>query len=176
MKEATGSELELLQAQLIAQAEKVMQALAVSTNQGNDAGLGTELFDSFLRHYFDASVLQEFQGHEPAQLCAMACGHWLLAGGRARGEARVRVYSPEQAIHGWSSPHVVIEVVADDMPFLVDSVSMSVRDAGGVINTLLHPVVQVRRDANGVAREVMAPSTQSEGGQAESYIQIQALD
>ena len=41
------------------------------------------------------------------------------------GQAKVRVYNPQIEQHGWQSTHTVVEVVTDDMPFLVDSVSMA---------------------------------------------------
>ena len=42
------------------------------------------------------------------------------------GSERLRVYNPILEQHGWHSDHTVIEIVNDDMPFLVDSVSMAV--------------------------------------------------
>ena len=56
------------------------------------------------------------------------------------GEALVRVYNPTYEQHGWQSPHTAIDIVSDDMPFLVDSVSMELsrREAG--IHVLVHPV------------------------------------
>src|SRR5262249_32612615 len=81
-----------------------------------------------------------------------------------------RVYNPTFEQHGWQSPHTAIEIVSDDMPFLVDSVSMllSRRETG--IHVLVHPVVgdesymhiEVDRQANGfeeladAIREVLA--------------------
>src|ERR687894_673830 len=56
-------------------------------------------------------------------------------------EAFVRAYYPTFEQHGWQSPHTAVEIVSDDMPFIVDSVSMELsrREAG--IHVLVHPVV-----------------------------------
>ncbi len=53
----------------------------------------------------------------------------------------MRVYNPTFEQHGWQSPHTAIDIVSDDMPFLVDSVSMELsrREAG--IHVLVHPVI-----------------------------------
>ena len=49
---------------------------------------------------------------------------------RPQGTARVRVFTPTVAEHGWSAGgHTVVEVVTDDMPFLVDSVTMALTTA-----------------------------------------------
>ena len=51
--------------------------------------------------------------------------HYKLAGNRPQGTAQVRVFTPSLSEHGWSAGgHSVVEVVTDDMPFLVDSLTM----------------------------------------------------
>ena len=56
---------------------------------------------------------------------------WRFARERAAGEPSVRVYNPTLEEHGWESPHTVVEIVNDDMPFLVDSVEHGAEPAGG---------------------------------------------
>ncbi len=54
-----------------------------------------------------------------------------LAANRPQGTANVRVFTPTVAEHGWSAGgHTVVEVVTDDMPFLVDSVTMELTEQG----------------------------------------------
>ena len=60
-------------------------------------------------------------------------------------------------------------IVNDDMPFLVDSVSSAITAAGLGIDRLLHPIVDVRRDAEGmllavvgVASDAVMPGTTRE--------------
>ena len=45
--------------------------------------------------------------------------------GESRGP-KIRVFNPRTEEHGWSSPHTVIEMVNDDMPLLVDSITMEI--------------------------------------------------
>lgn len=82
-------------------------------------------------------------------LAGAVLSHWQLARSRAAGQARVRVLSPTQAEHGWASRHSVIEIVNDDMPFLVDSASMEVNRQGLTLHLVVHPVLAVQRDAQG---------------------------
>ena len=58
----------------------------------------------------------------------------------------MRVYNPDFEQHGWQSPHTVIEIVTDDMPFIVDSVTMELGRQGYAIDLVIHPVIRVRRD------------------------------
>ena len=59
---------------------------------------------------------------------------------------------------GWCSPHTVVEVVSDDMPFLVDSVTMELGRQGHGIDLVIHPVIHVRRDQDGVLTDVLEHS------------------
>ena len=46
-------------------------------------------------------------------------------------------------VDGWESPHTVVEVVSDDAPFLVDSVSTALARRGYDIHLLFHPLLEV---------------------------------
>ncbi len=66
-------------------------------------------------------------------------------------------------------------IVNDDMPFLVDSVAATITAAGLGIDRLLHPVVDVRRDADGTLVEVigLAVGPAAAGTTRESVIYIE---
>ena len=57
------------------------------------------------------------------------------------------MFNPTVAEHGWQSTHTVVEIVNDDMPFLVDSVSMEINRHGLGLHLIVHPIVSVIRDA-----------------------------
>jgi len=68
---------------------------------------------------------------------------------RRRGEVKIRVYNPTADQQGWNSSHTVVEMVNDDMPFLVDSVSMALSRLDLGVHLILHPVLRLRRDQGG---------------------------
>jgi glutamate dehydrogenase len=79
-----------------------------------------------------------------------------LATGRPQGTAGVRVFTPSVSVNGWSAGgHTVVEVVTDDMPFLVDSVSMALAEDQHEIHLVIHPQFVVRRDLSGNLLEVL---------------------
>ena len=79
--------------------------------------------------------------HTPAQWAAVVGGLLDFMRQRAPGRAAVRVLNPE-------SGHGQLQIVTDDMPFLIDTVSMAV-SACSQIHAVIHPVLPVRRDAAG---------------------------
>ena len=97
--------------------------------------------EAFVRSYYRRAPAADLAGREPVDLYGAALAHWTFGRDRQQGEPRVRVYNPTFEQHGWQSPHTAIEIVSDDMPFLVDSVSMELSRRELGIHVLVHPVV-----------------------------------
>ncbi|MEM6354244.1 MAG: NAD-glutamate dehydrogenase [Pseudomonadota bacterium] len=96
---------------------------------------------------------------------------WKFCRDRKPGQAKVRVYNPRMAEHGWSSRHTIVEIVNDDMPFLVDSTTVLMTEQGLGIHALMHPMMSVRRDDGGRRLGLAEPG--SEGALSESVIHLQ---
>ncbi|HEV2336703.1 MAG TPA: NAD-glutamate dehydrogenase domain-containing protein, partial [Stellaceae bacterium] len=105
----------------------------------------------------------------PADLCGAALALWRFAARRQSGGAMVRVYNPDGGRDGWSSHHTIVEIVNDDMPFLVDSVTASVNDGGREVRLAIHPILTVARDGSGTLVELDPQA----GGLRESWIQVE---
>ena len=65
------------------------------------------------------------------------------------GAAKLRVYNPQIQKDGWESTHTVIEIVNDNMPFLVDSVTMEVNRQGLTLHLIIQPVMKTRAGRGG---------------------------
>jgi len=59
----------------------------------------------------------------------------------------IKVFNPEVSKHGWKSNHTVIEVVAEDMPFLIDSLKMALGRLGLPPHLMLSSPIKVIRDS-----------------------------
>ena len=57
-----------------------------------------------------------------------------------------------QTCDGWTQPSTIVEVVTDDMPFLVDSLAMVLNACGVAIHLMVHPVLRVRATGAGACR------------------------
>jgi glutamate dehydrogenase len=86
----------------------------------------------------------------PGQIAAVALGHAAFATQRPQGTALIRV-GQDQAL---DSAHDVIWVVTDDMPFLVDSITMQLNRRDLSPELIVHPQLRVRRDVSGALHEV----------------------
>src|SRR5258708_38359067 len=105
--------------------------------------------DFTLRYFLDVDA-EDLAQRQPADLYGAALSHWNFARKREPGRIRVRVLNPTLEEHGWQSTHTVVEIVNDDMPFLVDSVTMEVNRHGLMLHLIMHPIVAVDRAPDGI--------------------------
>ncbi len=85
---------------------------------------------------------------------------------RREGESAVRI---DSGAHVPGQHRLRLAIVNADMPFLVDSIGHCLAAAGLSIHCLLHPVLPVRRDADGRAMGI----GDGEGARRESFIYIE---
>ncbi|HKE99625.1 MAG TPA: NAD-glutamate dehydrogenase [Actinomycetes bacterium] len=109
-------------------------------------GQEAALAERFVREYYEGAAPEDVLALSPLDRYGAAVSLWAFAADRQPGEFKVRVYSPRLEDHGWHSTHTVVEIVSDDMPFLVDSVTMELNRHGLTIHLIFHPVMQVRRE------------------------------
>ena len=82
-----------------------------------------DALERFVVRYFGQVDPEDLAERAAADLYGAALSHWNFARKREPGRARVRVFNPSIEEHGWQSTHTIVEIVNDDMPFLVDSVT-----------------------------------------------------
>ena len=102
--------------------------------------------DGFLSRYFKHLALADLKAREPRDLLGAALAHLRLGEQRTVGDSHVHVFNPDLAATGWQSAHTVVQIVTDDMPFLVDSVRMVMTAMGFGIHLVLHPMLRVVRE------------------------------
>jgi len=129
--------------------------------------------ESFARQLYQRADPEDLLERAVPDLYGAAVAEWGFARQRTRGAAKVRVYSPRFEEHGWRSVHSVVEIITDDMPFLVDSVSMELNRQGLTIHLPLHPVLTVRRDDAGTLLQVLPDDAAPHEGLRESVIHIE---
>jgi len=126
-----------------------------------------ENVERFVRAYYAGAAPEDLAEFD---LYGAALAHWHLLQRRRPGQPKVHAYTPSLEEHGWQSTHSVIEIVTDDMPFLVDSVAMALTRRGTAIHAFVHPIVKVLRDDDGRLLDVLPWETD---GLAESLIHVE---
>ena len=104
---------------------------------------------AFARAFYQRMTDDEYPLHSPQAWAELAADLLEFARKRRPGAANVRLFNASSRKHGWESPHTVLQIVNDDMPFLVDSVTMALAEQGIGVHVLGHPVVAFKRDRTG---------------------------
>ncbi|MCW5737475.1 MAG: NAD-glutamate dehydrogenase [Enhydrobacter sp.] len=131
---------------------------------------GTSEAQAFTRRLYARVADKDLTAASPEQRAAAAVALLAFARRRLPGVAKVRVFNPTAAEHGFESRHTVVQLVNDDMPFLVDSIvnELNRRELG--LHLLAHPVMAVRRDLDG---DLLAVADADERASSESLMQIE---
>ena len=116
---------------------------------------GGETLEPFLGFYYRHMATEDLLARRPEDLLGAALSHRGLAQNRPVGTANVRVFKPTVEEDGWSCGHTVIEIVTDDMQFLVDSVISELSRQDRAVHLVVHPQLVVRRDAVGELKEIL---------------------
>jgi len=116
---------------------------------------GGERLERVLGVYYRHMATEDLLARRPEDLLGAALSHKDLALSRPVGTANVRVFTPRVEEDGWSCGHTVIEIVTDDMQFLVDSVISELSRQDRAVHLVVHPQLVVRRDAVGELQEIL---------------------
>ncbi|MBO2456743.1 NAD-glutamate dehydrogenase [Actinomadura violacea] len=107
---------------------------------------------AYLRLYYRHVASEDLLSRDPADIFGPAMAHRALGDERPQGRAKVRVFTPTVEEYGWDPGHTVVQVVTDDMPFLVDSVTMELTRHQLATHLIVHPLLGVDRDVAGHLR------------------------
>ncbi|AJC58036.1 NAD-glutamate dehydrogenase [Streptomyces sp. 769] len=126
-------------------------------------GLDPDTLAGYLQRYYLHTAPEDLADRDPVDVFGAALSHFRLAEHRPQGTANVRVHTPTVEENGWMCSHSVVEVVTDDMPFLVDSVTNELSRQGRGIHVVIHPQVTVRRDVTGKLIEILGANGDGRG-------------
>ena len=125
----------------------------------------------YLRAYYRRVDTEDLP--EPARLAEVARAHAEMAQRRPQGRALVQV---REETGGMFS----VDIVTDDMPYLVDSVTTELNRHRADIDTILHPLLRARRDVTGALRGLRGVSGGAGGAEdaeadelTESWIHVE---
>ncbi|HSG52894.1 MAG TPA: NAD-glutamate dehydrogenase [Rheinheimera sp.] len=106
-----------------------------------------QLVEKFANTLYGNMSNEDLVGRNDSDLYGAALSLWQTFNSHAEHAAKIRVFNPEIAKHGWESKHTIVEIVVQDMPFLVDSVRMALSRKSITAHLLLHYPLQTERDS-----------------------------
>ncbi len=110
-----------------------------------------------LKAYYRHVAADDLSAAGPDRLAAVTARHAQVAANRPQGRALVEVRRGADAV--LDPPADVIDIVTDDMPFLVDSITMELARHGLSARLIVHPQLRVRRDVAGTLLEIVGQAS-----------------
>ena len=150
--------------------EQIERVTALLASRLNKAEAAEAI--AFARNLYARVSADDLAAATPEDLAGGAISLWKFGAERKAATAKVRAFNPRAGEQGWHCGHTVVEIVNDDMPFLVDSVAAALGGMGLAIHALVHPIVAVVRDATG-KRTAMPEGLGTPGAVAESVMHIE---
>ncbi len=128
--------------------------------------------DDFVALLFGRAAPEDLVVYEAAELAALASEAWVFVATRKPGAAKIRFDSPKASDGEHLKSVSVIEIVNDDMPFLVDSVMAELGERGLATRLIVHPILRVERDKAGKLTAPPKDAGNDKSGSHESFIHI----
>ncbi len=135
------------------------------------ARLAPGLPANFVAALFGRAAPEDLAAYKAADLAALAAGAFAqLSQPRPHGRHLLRIGEPPA---GLGSDITLIEIVNDNMPFLLDSTLAEIAEHGVELRLVAHPIVAVERDSEGRLTGFGGLASQAEPAlRRESLIQI----
>ncbi|MEQ9681371.1 MAG: NAD-glutamate dehydrogenase, partial [Rhodospirillales bacterium] len=141
--------------------------------RGGAKGAKATTLVHYADQYFAHMPPMDIHARDAATLAGIAKSHWKTAVQHKPGKPSVRAYTPDAKKDGWTSSHTVVDIVTEDMPFLVDSVSSEMNRRGLTVHLVVHPILKIKRDAQGRLLRVLDPGEPEDGARLESWMHIE---
>lgn len=133
-----------------------------------------ELLTQFVEQYFWLQSYDDLRQQTILDLAGLVLAHWQYIQKRKLGESKLRIFNPTIETHGWQSPHTIIELAHDDMPFLVDSLRMEVNRHNLSIHSIIHTGgMKIKRDKNNNIVEIYPRGSEAAKYTTEAPIHIE---
>ena len=128
--------------------ERILNDIVATRNRSKALANRSQI-RAYLRNYFVDVPIEDLMGRAEGTMARIALDHLEFGATRKQGQALLRIFNPSERQHGYTSNFTFIELVNDDMPFLVDSVSAAISRQNLSAHITVHPVYCVKRDERG---------------------------
>ena len=118
------------------------------------ASISEEAFAAFFDLYHLHTSDADLAANSDEVQRAATRDHLMTGATRLPGEVVLRIINPNLEVDGWGGKHTVVQLVMDDMPFVVDSLTAAMSRLSRGLVRVLHPVLPVVRDAKGEIQSV----------------------
>jgi glutamate dehydrogenase len=126
----------------------------------------------FVKQIFAGAAPEDIVHYQDSEIAEIAEGTWRFLGERQLQAPKIGVGTPQSSAGQRLDNVSIVEILNDDMPFLVDSVMAELTEQGFDPHLVLHPRFTVERDASGTLIALQASSSPGASPRRESLIHV----
>ncbi|MFC4699467.1 NAD-glutamate dehydrogenase [Glaciecola siphonariae] len=138
-------------------------------NKAKDA----HLIGQFGQLLFKNMSFDDLNGRSDSDLYGTILSLWQQLQEKQAGTPLIKVINPEIAKHGWQSSHTIIQIIVDDMPFLVDSIRMAINRLHITSHLILHTPMHFKRDQSNRVVEFVEQGSREQEHRSETVFFIE---
>jgi glutamate dehydrogenase len=125
-------------------------------------------FSAFVKIFYSENQNHDFLNYSVEELCNAARLSFDFFVSKKSDESKIRICNPTIEKNGFESPYSLLDIVNQDMPFLVDSTVAYLDKCGIRVRNIIHPIYSVNRSQDGKLEKISA----AESSKQESVIQL----
>ena len=126
----------------------------------------------FARDFYGSVSMDDLADRIPSDLYASILSLWNFIQQKGKTGSKLRVMNPDFEKHGWQSKHTIIEILNNDMSFLVDSVRMELNRLGLTTHLVIHLPLEITRNDKGKITQVTRATAKSKNIETPMYIEV----
>ncbi len=132
------------------------------------------LFMQFVDHLYATASYEDLTSHDITNLFGATVSFWNEVYIRKPDQVKLRIFNPQSENMGWQSSHTIIELVQDDMPFIVDSLLVELNRRELTVHAIYNTgAFRVVRDKNDKITEIYPMGTDENSASKEALIFIE---
>lgn len=137
------------------------------------SGKSATSYKNFLQVFYTNVPKEDYEMMGPENLAYTARNHLNISEKRKPGTKPViDIYTAKRKKEGWDSGHTSIDIVNDDMAFLVDSVVAEIINQKYQIKNLIHPILGINRNDKGGIIKISSSAGSAETKQSNIHIEL----
>jgi len=127
----------------------------------------------YIKSFYANGLPENLSKKSTSELFQRAYHNWLHGKIRKNDTHLIRVFNPKIESDGYQSENTVIEIITDDMPFIVSSITSSLNVQKLNVELLIHQIIKVNRKINGEFNSIIENKKSKEAFKNESLVHIE---
>lgn len=146
----------------------IKEIISISEKKNKIKNFDNKKLNFFIENFYSENKNSDFENYSADELANNVISNFNFLTTRNFDQIKIRVYNPSLEIDGFENSYTLIDIINNDMPFLVDSIVSYLDKQGIKIKNIIHPIISVNRDKNGN----LIDFSESKESYSESIIQL----